>query len=684
MYSIKTCRLSSFLNFYLLGTTKMKNIKRFNNPPVDISDMEISDLSWLDGREWLLTNGLGGYSSSTLTGLNTRKYHGLLVAAFSPEDRRVLVPKIEEEISLNGEVYKLSANQYWGDNEPDNELRLKSFSLAPEPTFLYELPGMSVEKKIFIPHGLNAVVVGYKITSDSERAGFGANILATSREHHMVLRDPNWKFTFDINDGLAVLTPTHEDPPTICMGSTQGKFQKPAENNLVKGLFYKEECERGYLCLEDLFIGARLEAELGKSDSFFVVLSADMSAKTALDKCKEILQSPPYFIEGSAKKKKAKADYFYKHTGLKRSENLTLLLYSADDFIIDKKGLSAVIAGYPWFGEWGRDSLISIPGLFLTTGRGRKAEGVLINLLKQVENGMIPNNFSDGKNLNSLDTSLLFFWSVWKYLEYSNDYSFVQKHLWGGMKGIVAEYKNMMGDDGLIGSDSELPMTWMDAVTHYGAATPRSGKAVEIQALWFNALSICSRLAKKFKEDLGEYKNTALLCGNSFNKGFWNPEKGYLFDVINDVKDASIRPNALFAVSLPFPILDKSKWKSVVDVAKGELLTPYGLRTLSPKDDRYRGRIEGDQMTRDMSYHQGTVWPWLLGPFADAYKRAYPGEDVAQFLKPLIDQHLGAACVGDISEIFDGDPPHAPRGCISQAWSVAELLRVISEAKDKA
>ena len=594
----------------------------------------------------------------------------------------MLVPKIEEEVSFGGKRYNLSLNQYWGDTEPENPFLLKAFSDGDHPTFMYEFESLVLQKRIFMPRGLNAVVVGYRLKDSPGKLTFGANILVTSRNHHEVLRDPSWRFTFDINDGIAVMTPTHDDPPTICASSTIGKFRKPPYDDcLVRGLFYREEYARGYLCLEDVFIGARLDADIKKGDEFYIILCADMAARTALEKCKELLESPSYLMETEAKRRQRLAEDFFKHGGMKESKNITQLIKASDDFIIEKGRLSAIIAGYPWFGEWGRDSLISLPGLCLTNGRKDEAESILVNLLNQAEKGMIPNNFVDGKNINSLDTSLWFFWSVWKYLEYTNDYSFVGTHLWDGMKTIVAEYKNMMGDDGLIESESELPMTWMDAVTQYGAVTPRNGKAVEIQALWFNALSICSRLAKRFKEDPEDYKNTAILCSNSFNREFWNSETGYLFDVINKVRDPSIRPNALFAVSLPFPVLNKKWWKSVVDTAKQELLTPFGLRTLNVKDPMYKGHMEGDQLTRDLAYHQGTVWPWLLGPFVDAYKRVYPEEDIMQFVKTLLKEHLWTACIGGISEAFDGDPPHTPRGCINQAWSVAELLRVIAEAR---
>ncbi len=638
-------------------------------------------MSWSDDREWLVTNGLGGYASSTITGINTRKYHGLLIAAFSSEDRRLLVPKIEEEISLDGKTYTLSGNQYWGDTKPESQLYLDGFSLSPGPTFRYKLPGAVLEKSVSMAHGMNATIVGYKIESESGKAGFAANIMTTSRSHHEVLRDQSWHFGFDMNGGVALMVPTHENPPTICAAATKGVFQKPPyDNAVVKGLFYKKESERGYMCLEDVFIGARMEAELGGKDEFFIILSADTSTSEALKKCKSVLKSPKYFIKGARDKRAGLKEHFYKKSKAKKSEALDRLVESSDDFIVDKEDMTSIIAGYPWFGEWGRDSLVSLPGLCLCTGRKGKAESVMVNLLKRAEGGLIPNNFIDGKNLNSLDTSLLFFWAVWKYMESVKDYDFIREHLWPGMKGIVDAYKEFMDGDGLIEKESELPMTWMDAVTTYGPATLRSGKAVEIQALWFNALSICSKLAKRFKEKEGEYDALLSAARKSFNELFWNKEASYTFDVVQgEYKDPSIRPNAIFSVSLPFPILEKKRWSDVVKRAEEELLTPFGLRSLSAKDEKYRGQIRGDQIQRDLSYHQGTVWPWLLGPFADAYRRAYPKKGIANLIKPLLEKHLWESCVGCVNEVFDGDEPHRPSGCLHQAWSVGELLRVLCE-----
>jgi predicted glycogen debranching enzyme len=642
--------------------------------------MEITDLSWSEDREWLITNGLGGYSSSTLIGLNTRRYHGLLVAAFSPEDRRVLLSKIDEEVVLDGQTYKLSTNQYWDAIEPKGYKYLKEFRLDPGPTFIYELSNLRLRKSIFMPHEKNAVVIKYAIEGDQE-VTFNANLLNTSRDHHSVIRNPDWNPAFEKKGEIALLTPGHKDPPILCIGSTKGELYKPdLGDNIVRGLFYRKELERGYPNLDDVFIGTRLETKLNGGEEFYIVCATDFSQKCAIDTCKRILKSPSVFEEEETKRKKVLINNFYNRSKHKPTGDISQLISSSEGFIIKKGASNAIIAGYPWFGEWGRDSLISLPGLCLTTGRKREAERVFVNLLKEAKDGIIPNNFMGGKNLGSIDTSLWLFWAVWKYLEYTGDYGFVKRRLWTGMKNIVRSYLKMTDSDGLITTSSWLPMTWMDAVVGGNPVTLRSGKAVEVQALWFNALTTFAKLATGFGEHPKPYSDVALKCKESFNNLFWNPETGYPFDVIDGgLKDGSIRPNALLAVSLPFPILAKDRWKGVVDVAQRELLTPFGIRTLNQTDWRYKWSAQGNQIERDLAYHQGDVWPWLLGPFIDAYKRVYQGGAVGHFLKPLIEGHTRQACLGCISEVFGGSHPHLPEGCINQAWSVAEILRILSE-----
>ncbi len=646
--------------------------------------MESTGFSWSEDREWLVTNGLGGYASSTLTGLNTSKYHGLLVAAFSPEDRRVFLSKIDEEVRLGEEVYALSSNQYCDTIEPDGFKYLAEFSQDPFPTFTYDIPGARIEKSVFMPRGENAVIICYDVKPNSmKKLDFSANFLTTSRDHNWALDEPWWDFDFKSSGGVVTLTPGHEKPPAISIGSTAGDIVKPDfGDNRLRGLYYRKDGANGQPCVDDLFIGARLELSI-KADRKFYVVCAGGSGNDAESACRKILQAPFVYGDNERHRKEAIARKYCESNHVAQFKGLDELVASSEDFLVKKGNGMAVIAGYPWFGEWGRDSLISLPGLCLTTGKKAEAESILTNLLAASEKGSIPNNFAGGKSFNSLDASLWMFWAVWKYLKYTKDYGFVEKGLWRQMKAIAQAYASMVDSNGLIQSSSEKPMTWMDAIVDGKPVTLRKGKAVEIQALWYNALCVMAKLAKHFGEKSEIYDTAARKCKKSFNDAFWNKEKGYLFDYIDGAhKDSAIRPNALFAISLDFPVLEESRWKSVVGVAERELLTPYGMRTLAPSEPGYKGIAGGSQRERDLSYHQGDVWPWLLGAFAEAYKKAHPHKDAGHFARPLIvgEDRLAA---GKIPELYDGSAPHKPGGCIAQAWSVAELMRAIAENQEQ-
>ena len=630
-----------------------------------------------------------------------------MIAEFSPEDRRVLLSKIDEELTLGGKTFKLSTNQYWDAIEPTGFQYQKSFSSNPYPVFVYGVPGVRIEKRVFMPRHMNAVVIAYKLTEDpnaKESRGssgvrrFSANFLATSRDFHWLLKNPKWHFDFKRSGDMVFITPTHEKPPTICIASTLGTIKEPAySDKLVHDVFYRTEMERGYDCLEDLHIAASLDVDLlavskgtnknnikeSSVKEFFIVCSAGLTKKAAEETCRQILKNPSLIEKQEIDRKNALVDMFYESNRARRSDALTNLVLASDDFIIKDGRRKGVIAGYPWFGEWGRDSFISLPGLCVVTGRKKDAEDILVSLAGSAKDGLIPNMLPgarDPGNYNSIDASLWLFWAVEKYLEHTNDYVFVKKRLWTQMKEIIRRYKGMCTPDGLIQVDSKEPMTWMDAVLNGTPVTLRSGKPVEIQALWYNALALMSRLAIKWGADVREYTKAAELCKKSFNEMFWNPAAGYLYDVVrDDGRDASIRPNALFSVSMPFPVLDKERWRSLADVALRELVTPYGIRTLAASDVNYRGDATGTHSQRDLAYHQGTAWPWLMGAFIDAYSRAHPHKGVKVFTEALVNTCSNGHSVGCINEVFSGSWPHKPEGCISQAWSVGEILRVLAE-----
>lgn len=372
------------------------------------------------------------------------------------------------------------------------------------------------------------------------------------------------------------------------------------------------------------------------------------------------------------------------------------LVHASDSFIVERNSASSktIIAGYHWFTDWGRDALVALPGLTLVTRRFDCARDILSTLSLYCKDGLIPNYFSDdGKPIyNSADASLWFFYAVYKYLEYTNDFDWVGKKLFQTMKDIIFNYTKgthfniSMDEDGLINAgDKNIQLTWMDAKIGDFIVTPRHGKAVEINALWYNALKTMELVCKELREDNTFYREKHRLVRNSFNEKFWNEEKGCLYDVIREsYVDFSIRPNQIFAISLPFTLLDKEREKSVIITVMKELLTPYGLRTLSPSDKNYKGTCTGNQLERDTAYHQGTVWNWLLGHFITAFVKVNNYSEESReyakkfFFNPLAD-HLKDAGIGTVSEIFDGDFPNKPRGCISQAWSVGEMLRSFME-----
>jgi predicted glycogen debranching enzyme len=598
-------------------------------------------------QEWLLSNGLGGYSSSTLTGLNSRRYHGLLIAGFSPADRRLMVSKLIERVKLKGE-FLLSQDQHW-DASPPNSVPLESFSHPAR--FNYKLPGLRLSKEVFMPRGLNALAISY--TSPKKSFGLSADIITTSRDHNWILRCPDWEFESKKKGRLLYLTPSHDDPPTICLRSDA---VLKAKKTRYDGLFYQKDAERRYPSVEDLFIGARLES---KGDCNLVA-AVDKSPELAAEACNTLFEN----LELMKDEDHVRLDYFYRHfrrrTHLRRSKELEWLVKSSDDFITDK----GVIAGYPWFGQWSRDSLISLPGLVMTTGRLEDAESILLSVLE-----------SDTPDSHAADSPLWLFWTVGKYLEYGGRTSFVRK-IWPKMKTILESYINHARDDGLIELHSDKPLTWMDAIVD-SPVTLRPGMPVELEALWFNALMMSAKLARMFGESPTRYLRTAAKAKKTFTGLFWN--EGYLYDYIDrDYEDPSIRPNALISMSLQYPILEKILFKTVVDTGMDHLLTPYGLRTLSPQDEKYKGTAIGTQRERDLAYHNGDVWPWLLGPFADAYKRAYV-TGINWILKPLVMGHLRQDCICCVGECFDGNAPHTPQGAVHQAWSVAEILRIIYE-----
>lgn len=633
-------------------------------------------------REWLETNGIGGFASSTIIGLNTRRYHGLLVAATKPPvGRLVLLSKLEETLVLDGERFELGANQYSGAIHPNGYTYLESFRAKPFPQFTYSVAGVLIEKSILMTRGQNSVTVQYRVSGD-----FGGRIPSLEIRPLIAFRD--YHSTTHANDslnrevrqesGVAIVTP-YFDLPSLRFAHDADSLD--ASGFWFYGFLYEREKERGLDFQEDLYSPFSLHFDIGQNACPTILASIEEHTAAQagalrtkeLDRRKRIVAAAP-------------AD----------DEFARLLTSAADQFIVARGEQKSVIAGYHWFGDWGRDTMISLPGLTLVTGRFDEARAILREFALNIDRGMLPNRFPDAgetPEYNTVDATLWFFHAVFEFLRYTRDYEFVRTELYQPLTEILdwhergTRYGIGLDSDGLLHAGQPgVQLTWMDAKVCDWVVTPRMGKPVEIQALWYNALRVMERLAAGFAdhEQAAHYAALAERAQSRFQEIFWNEEAGCLHDVVSDSGlDRSIRPNQIFAISLPHPILDQHLALRVLEVVEWELLTPYGLRTLSPRDPNYRGRCCGDPHSRDSAYHQGTVWPWLLGGFLTAYVKVHGDSPEArrragQFLDPMR-AHLWQAGLGQISEIFDGDPPHQPAGCIAQAWSVAEILRTYVE-----
>lgn len=629
-------------------------------------------------REWLETNGIGGFASGTISGANTRRYHGLLTAATKPPLGRItMLSKIEETVTIDGEEFELSANQYPGAVSPHGYQYLASFRLDPFPIWTYSLGKVDIEKRIFMVNGQNTTVVQYSVRSKArfKRRAISLSVrpMLSFVDYHQ-LRHQTDSFNTDltISDGLIEIKPVAEMPP-LCFSHNGTEVAKTGY--WYRNFEYPIEQERGFDFQEDLFQPFEISFDLGTSASLIISIDPGIDAADAAGlERSEIKRRKALVKKGAAKNALSKQ-----------------LVLAADQFIVKRGEGHTVIAGYPWFSDWGRDTMIALPGLTLSTGRPEIARDILLEFARNVSQGMLPNRFPDAGDeaeYNTVDATLWFFEAVRAYVEETGDLKFVRQNLYEVMADILAwhlrgtRYGIHVDTDGLLyAGEPGVQLTWMDAKVGDHVITPRTGKPVEIQALWYNALRIMEDLALHFgdDEDKSRYDSMADLAKLSFNGAFWNNEEDCLYDVVeNGSRDGSVRPNQIFAVSLPYAMLDADKAKAVVDKVEEELLTPVGLRSLSPRDPKYIPIYIGSPLERDSAYHQGTVWAWLIGGFVDAYRKVYPDrEDRVAAILSGFERHLHEAGVGQMSEIFDAEPPHAPRGCPAQAWSVAEVLRVM-------
>lgn len=639
------------------------------------------DLEAARSREWLESNGLGGFASSTIVGLNTRRYHGFLIAAAKPPvGRLLLLSKLEEVLIVDGERVELSANQYPGVVHPQGYQYLKQFRLDPFPVFTYVAKGIEVEKSVFMIYGKNSTVIQYRLTGEHGGSPLlEVRPLIAFRDYHSTT---HWNDRLNpdvrMKPGEASMTP-YAGLPTLRLAHDAVKCE--ATGLWYYNFDYEAERGRGLDFREDLFSPFTLRFDLSRSRSATVIASTE-----------------PHDVSRAAQYRRKEIDRRSALLAASPSDDelVHTLAVATDQYIVTRGDHKTVIAGYHWFSDWGRDTMIALPGLTLVTGRADVAKSILLAFAHHVDQGILPNRFPDEggpPEYNTVDATLWFFEAVRALLHYTGDYDFIKATLYDLLGDVIAwhtrgtRYGIRVDDDGLLTcGEAGVQLTWMDAKVGDQIVTTRHGKAVEIQALWYNALCVMAHLAREFGDlaNATRYGDMASLAMHSFNRLFWNEEVGCLYDVVDaDARDASIRPNQIFAVSLPHTMLSMQKAKRVVHVVERDLLTPYGLRSLAPFDPQYRGRYEGDQRSRDEAYHQGTVWPWLMGPFITAYVKVHgrthkAQQQAAAWLLPFR-AHLAEAGLGQVSEIFDGDPPHRPRGCIAQAWSVAELLRAAVE-----
>lgn len=635
------------------------------------------DLRSSESREWLVTNGIGGYGCGTIAGLPTRYYHGLLVAALSPPlGHTLLLAKLDETARYDGKFYGLATNR-WVDGtvDPHGYQHLQSFRLdGTIPVWTFACADALLEKRVWMQQGENTTYIRYTLLRGSRSLALSLKALVNYRDRHGGTTRWNWHID-PIAGGIRLQA--FADAVPFYLFANVPLTISPV---WCEGFDLSVERYRGTGDRDDYLHAATFDAILEVGTSLTIVAS---------------IESQPSVDSNTALENRQKRDRHLLELAAipDAPEWIEQLVLVADSFIVDRslpeepEG-KTIIAGYPWFGDWGRDTMISLPGLTLNTGRPEIARTILRTFARYLDGGMLPNVFPDGGETpayNTVDASLWYFEAVWAYYNTTGDENFLAE-IFPALQEIIDGYRqgtryqiHLDTDDGLIyAGEPGVQLTWMDAKVDDWVVTPRIGKPVEISALWYNALRIVVAIAQRLHRRDEEYQKLAQTTATGFTR-FWNPQLGYCYDVLDtpNGNDASLRPNQIFAVSLSEvgTLLSAQQQRGIVETCQRSLLTCHGLRSLSPDDPQYQGRYGGDRLLRDGAYHQGTVWGWLIGPFVQAHLKVYGDRDRARsFLEPMRHHLLGSG-LGNISEIFDGDPPFTPRGCFAQAWSVAEVLR---------
>jgi len=637
-------------------------------------------LADLLGREWLLSNRIGAYASSTVAGCNTRRYHGLLVAATAPPmGRLVTVSQLSEQLSIDGESIDLATIEFPGTVQPNGAAHLAEFRNEPTPTFVFRRDGWELVKQIVLADSANAAAVRYVLRGRSGRLCI-LPFVALRDFHHLRKADEPHQMTFETVDAGCVVNDRERPVPPLYLLAPGGQFE--ARPEWWYRFHYRTDLTRGQEAFEDLYAPGAFALDL--ADGVPCQIVASSGEPRGLDVEEVVAQRQARLAEAVAR------------VGPGADRTTRRLAAATDAFVVRRSFPNTaprwtILAGYHWFADWGRDAFIALPGLLLSTGRFDQARDVFRTFAAHIGEGMVPNRFDDysgAPHYNSIDASLWFILAAERYLQATGDADFWRSTLMPAAIAIVTAYQNgtrfdIHADaDGLLtGGSEKTQLTWMDVALGDEAVTPRHGRCVEINALWHEAHCILADRCAGIDDRLADpCRAQAARIAEAFNRAFWNERQQCLYDCISNGRpNASIRPNQVFAVSVPHSPLPVERQRAVVQIVREKLLTPFGLRSLSPDDPRYRRRYGGSWESRDRAYHQGTVWGWLIGPFIEAYLKVQEDrgaaiEQARQWLAAF-DDHLETAGVGYVSEIFDGDPPHAPRGCIAQAWSVGELLR---------
>lgn len=650
-------------------------------------------------REWIITNGLGGYCSSTIIGANTRKYHGLLVAPLTPPARRHLIlSKLDESIQTDGKKYNLYTNMC-KNYISDGYKYLQSFKKDYIPVFEYEVAGINIKKSICMEYRKNTVVLVYEIKNNDKDSILTLAPIMNLRDFHTVTTNYEFDLRQNINKNKVKIVINRQSETPIYMNLTNGKYIKH-ENDKFNNMYYIEEEKRGMAAEENLIVPGRYEIELAPNEEKTITFVCSLEENIEEIDGKEII-----------KKEISRINKLIDKSNLLNSENEELVktyIIASDNFVVYRPSfaLYTIIAGYPWFLDWGRDSLISFEGLLLLSNRYEIAKEVLLTYIRDIKFGLVPNGYSGYDNrplYNSADASLLLFEQVKKFLNYTKDYNFVEKNIYRSLIKVIESYINginhdnnniWLDKDGLLVAGTEHTQnTWMDAKVGEYCVTPRNGKAVEINAMWYNALKIAEEFTELYgtKEQEKKYNELAEKCKKSFTEKFYNKRRKCLYDVIGDSK---IRPNQLFAISLTYQVIEPNSEiaTEMFETVTKKLLNDYGLKTLAKGEPFYKEVYEGDVLKRDMSYHQGITWPWLLGIYSDAYRNRIKAEKNAKVKNELKKQYENFrknvkqtfikemnenSTVGSISELYDSKKPYLAKGAFAQAWSVSEIFKII-------